>query len=292
MLLLGVSVAATFYVMGADVAVLQPSGIVAEKQRDLIVIVTLIMMVIVIPVFGLTAYISWKYREGNQKAVYKPEWDHDRVAESIWWGFPLVIIVALSVIIWQSSHRLDPSKPLASNTAPMTIQVVALQWKWLFIYPQQNIATVNYVQFPEKTPIRFELTSDAPMNSFWIPRLGGQVYAMSGMTQTLQLMANEEGYYDGSSANLSGEGFADMKFTARSSSQQDFDEWVSSIKQQPDQLDRTSYQQLAIPSKDNSPAYYSAKDAFLYDTIIAKYLHPDDKSMHSIPNKNHQSMGH
>ena len=164
------------------------------------------------------------------KAKHAPDWEHNYIAEYCWWGVPIVIIVILAVTTWKSSHDLNPFKPIESEKKPLAIQVVALHWKWLFIYPEQGIATVNFVQFPEKTPINFEITSDAPMNSFWIPQLGGQIYAMPAMRSKLHLIANEIGSFRGVSANISGKGFAGMTFTAKSSSEEDFDAWVQSGK--------------------------------------------------------------
>ncbi len=253
--------------------VLAAKGPIAGQQRDLIIVATSLMLLIVVPVFVLTAHIAWKYRAGNAEAhhLYKPDWDHNTKLETIWWGFPTAIILVLSVIIWQSSHSLDPFKPIASTKPPITIQVVALQWKWLFIYPQQNIASVNYVQFPEDRPVNFEITADAPMNSFWIPQLGGQVYAMSGMTTKLHLLADEPGSFRGSSANLSGEGFANMHFTAAATPQADFDDWVQSVRKSDRSLSLAEYNQLAMPSKDKIQLSYSSTEPSLHDKIVDKY---------------------
>jgi cytochrome o ubiquinol oxidase subunit 2 len=152
--------------------------------------------------------------------------------------------------------------------------VIALDWKWLFIYPEQRIATVNYVAFPEKTPVNFQITADAPMNSFWIPQLGGQIYAMPGMSTKLHLMADRTGEFRGSSANISGEGFAGMTFTAKSDTSAGFDRWVKSIKQSPNQLSLGTYDQLAKPSQDNPPMYYSLKEHNLYDIVVMKFMEP------------------
>lgn len=273
----------------ATFAVLDPKGIIAEKQRELMVIATLLMLLIVIPVFILTFTIAWKYRAGNSKAQYSPEWDHNKKFEAIWWGFPLLIIVVLSVIIYKSSHDLDPYKPINSPLAPVTIQVVALEWKWLFIYPDHDIATVNYLRVPTNRPINFEITSDAPMNSFWIPQLGGQMYAMAGMKTKLHLMANEEGEYNGSSANLSGEGFAGMRFVAEATTEQDFKAWISNMRTGDTKLSIENYSKLAKQSSNNPRSYYADTDEKLYDTIIMKYLHPlnDADEEHQISTGHH-----
>ena len=235
-------------------AIFHPAGPVAQQEWDLILMSFMLMLVVIIPVFILTAGIAWRYREGNTKASYRPDWDHSRLAESVWWGFPLTLITILSVITWNSTHHLDPFRPLASTTAPLTIQVVALEWKWLFIYPEQNIATVNTVHFPEDTPVRFEITADAPMNSFWIPSLGGQIYAMAGMSTQLQLLSDKPGSYRGSSANLSGRGFAGMHFQAIAEREYDFKQWVNQTKLSPQRLSQVSYDKLAVPTQNNPPA--------------------------------------
>jgi cytochrome o ubiquinol oxidase subunit 2 len=247
---------------------------VAQKERGLIILATLLSVIVVVPVFTLLGVIAWKYREGNTKAKYTPEADGNRVAETIWWLIPLLLIAVLSVINWQSSHELDPFRSLNTSAKSMTIQVVAMDWKWLFIYPDQHIASVNFVQFPKDTQLNFQITSDAPMNGFWIPQLGGQVYAMSGMSMQLHLMASKTGDFAGSSSNISGKGFAGMKFTARSSSQADFDSWVRSAKKSPNHLTLSAYNKLAAPSENNKTAVYSSAEHGLYDTIVMKYMMP------------------
>jgi cytochrome o ubiquinol oxidase subunit 2 len=272
-ILLGVFVALLIWLAaGSTVAILQPKGIIAEQQRDLLVFATLLSLVVIVPVYALTVMIAIRYRRGNKKATYAPDWDHSRKLEAIWWGVPIVIILILSVVTWQSSHALDPFKPLSSNNNPVTIQVVALEWKWLFIYPEQNIATINYIQFPEDTPINFVITADAPMNSFWIPELGGQVYAMNGMKNKLHLQANAPGTFKGSSANLSGEGFAAMKFTAESTKQVDFSQWVLDSKKASETLDKQRYAELSKPSKGSDQRVYGNVDGGLYDSIVMKYM--------------------
>jgi len=254
------------------VAVLNPAGIIARQQRDLLVVTTLLMLLIVVPVFGLTFFIAWKYRATNKKADYQPEWDHNRKLETIWWGFPCAIIAVLAVIAWTSSHQLDPFKPLDSPVEPLKVQVVALQWKWLFIYPEQQIASVNHLEIPAGRPINFEITADAPMNSFWIPRLGGQVYAMAGMSTKLHLMADKPGSFYGSSANLSGEGFSDMNFMTKASTNANFDMWVRTTKTSSNDLDWSTYLKLAEPGKASEQSVFATYERNLYDKVIAKYM--------------------
>lgn len=260
---------------GHNMDIMNPQGVIADRQRELLIFTVLLSMVVIVPVFVLLFVISWKYRQGNKKpGKYTPDWDSNKKLEVIWWGIPCAIILILGVITWRTSHELDPYKPLTSATKPVTVQVVALQWKWLFIYPEQHVASVNFLQIPEKTPVNFKITADAPMNSFWIPSLGGQVYAMSGMSTQLHLMADRTGDYDGSSANISGEGFAKMRFTARASSPSDFDAWVANIKQHSKGLTAQGYDKLAAPDVVAKPATYTLQEPDLYDKIVAKYMAP------------------
>lgn len=272
-LMIGVVAASLLYLGSLDLIVLNAKGMIGIKQRNLFLISSALMLLIIIPVFFISIYVTWKYRATNRNAKYAPDWDQSILAETIWWGVPFIIIVVLSVLTWKSSHELDPFRPLDSDAKPVTIQVVALQWKWLFIYPEEQIATVNYLRIPEKRPINFEITSDAPMNSFWIPQLGGQIYAMSGMNSRLHLIADEVGVYKGYSAQLSGKGFAAMHFIAESTTQEDFDQWAASVKESPLLLNLDTYQELAKPSEE-TPAFYQLQDTQLFDRILMKYMMP------------------
>lgn len=288
LLIAGIATLLAFLVRNNNVAILSPKGTIANQQKDLLVAASLLSLIVVIPVFILTAFIAWKYRESNKNAKYTPDWDHNTILESIWWGIPIILILIIGTMTFKSSHKLDPFKALDSSVAPVSIQVVALQWKWLFIYPDYDIATVNFIQFPIDTPINFTITADAPMNSFWIPNLGGQIYAMSGMTTKLHLMANEIGDFKGSSANLSGAGFSDMNFIARSSSKTDFDSWLTEVQQSKDVLSKKEYLSLSTPSKNNPTILYSTKPVNLYNEIIAKYA----MTMHQNESDNHQPHNH
>jgi cytochrome o ubiquinol oxidase subunit 2 len=261
-----------------NVAILNPKGAIALHERNLIVTAILLMLIVVIPIFTLLGVFAWKYRAGNKSAKYTPDWNHNIPLQLVWWAIPAIVISTLAVINWNTTHALDPYKPLESATKPLTIQVVALRWKWLFIYPEQNIATVNYIQFPEKTPINFELTADAPMSSFWIPSLGGQMYAMSGMVTKLHLIANEQGKFDGSAAEINGAGFAGMKFIARSSSRKDFDTWVNDVREAPSPLDSQELKSLSQPSENIPVTYYSSVEEGLYNGIIEKFMEPQNST--------------
>lgn len=262
------------FLLNSDIAVLQPAGEVGQKEKNLIVLAISLCLIVVLPVFFMTFYIAWKYRAGNKSAKYQPSWDHSLKIESVWWGIPLLIITVLAVVAWNSAHDLDPFKSLASSQKPLPVQVVALNWKWLFIYPEQNISTVNYLEIPINRPIDFQITADAPMNSFWIPQLGGQIYAMSGMSTQLHLMADKTGTYVGRSANISGRGFAGMQFDTKAVASNDFSAWVDHVKSSPNKLDFDNYSKLALESENNPVAYYSSTADNLYDSVIMKYMMP------------------
>jgi cytochrome o ubiquinol oxidase subunit 2 len=269
LLFLALSALVWLYIASHDIPVLDPKGWVAAQQKSLLISSTLLMLIVVVPALLLTLVFAWRYREGNKKAKYTPDWDHSHLAEVLWWGVPCVIIAVLGVMTWFSTYQLNPFKPIDSDKKAITIQAVALQWKWLFIYPEQGIATLNFVQFPEKTPVRFEITADAPMNSFWIPALGGQIYAMPGMKTALHLIADEEGVYRGSSANISGKGFAGMSFQARSLSDEGFTSWVKSVKKGSGALE---YKALVPPSQYQPPASYVLREKDLFNQILMKYM--------------------
>jgi cytochrome o ubiquinol oxidase subunit II len=274
LLFLAIAAITTVYIRGHDIAVLEPKGMIGEGEKDLIITSSVLMLIVVIPVLVLTWVFAWKYREGNLKSKHAPDWEHNHIAECCWWGVPCVIIVILAILTWKSSHDLNPFQPIVNGTKPIEIQAVALDWKWLFIYPEQGIATVNFIQFPEKTPINFEITADAPMNSFWIPQLGGQIYAMPAMRSKLHLIANEVGTFRGASANISGEGFAGMTFTAKSSSPEEFAQWVESVKQSPKHLTLETYEQLVHPTSYHPVEYFVLDQQGLFDWIMMKYMVP------------------
>lgn len=262
---------------GCKWALLDPKGVIAASEKNYLVNSTLLMLAIVIPVILLSFYIAWKYSAKNKKAEYDPTWTHSTLLEVVCWTIPAIIIFTLATWAWKSTHDLDPYKPLDDNTKPLTIQAVALDWKWLFIYPEQHIATVNFVQFPVNTHVRFLITADAPMNSFAIPQLASQIYAMAGMQTKLHLNATEIGEYRGLSTNFSGDGFSGMHFVAKVSTQADFDKWVGTVKASPKRLTMANYNQLALPSENNPIEYFSYVDNELFEDIIMKYMMPAGK---------------
>lgn len=252
---------------------LETKGALADAERDLILLGAGLSLIVVIPVFAMLFGFAWHYREDNHQADYRPQWDHSRLAETIWWGVPLLLIGFLSIVTWEATHRLDPFRPLAAAREPITVQVVAMEWKWLFIYPDHDVATINYLRLPKDTPVSFDITADAPMNSFWIPALGGQMYAMPGMSTKLHLIANENGKYRGQSANLSGEGFADMHFTTEVSSVESFDDWVTTNQSAGPYLNKAVYSEVSKPG-ESKPKVFAGADADLYATIVNRYHAP------------------
>ena len=265
-----------WYLHDSNIALLNPAGSIAEKQRNLMYVTVLLGLIIIIPVYLLTFFIAWRYRENGGKGRYQPEIEGNTKAEIVWWSIPTIIIIVLSVITWNSSHTLDPHRRIASATEPLQVQVIALDWKWLFIYPEQKIASVNMVQIPNDRPVEFQITADAPMNSFWIPQLGSQIYAMPGMSTKLNLEAKKPGDYKGLSANISGKGFADMRFTARVSDNDDFQRWITNVTSQSRTLDQEQYTKLAEPGMSGMVLYASV-DKDLYNKVVMKYMHPEQQ---------------
>jgi cytochrome o ubiquinol oxidase subunit II len=256
---------------GEQYVVLDPKGMIGKQQLDLMLVTTGLACLIIVPVLIMAFVIVWRYRDRpGSKAKYKPQWSHNTKLEIVWWAIPILIIAIIGGITAKYTYLLEPSRPIESEAKPIVIQVTSLDWKWLFQYPDQNIATVNFVEFPEDVPVRFELTADAPMNSFWIPQLGGQIYTMSGMKMMLHLIADEPGDYKGLGANFSGKDFEKMKFTARATSKEKFEEWVKSIKSSSPALTKEGYEQLAKPGV-SEPVSYSSIPNGLFDQIVNKY---------------------
>lgn len=266
------SLAPALLLGGCDMTLFNPKGQVGMDERTLIITATLLMLIVVIPVIVMTLAFAWKYRASNTQAEYKPDWHHSNRIEAVVWLVPCVIIAILGWITWESTHKLDPYRPLDSEVKPVTIQAVSLDWKWLFIYPEQGIATVNEIAFPKDTPVNFQITSDSVMNSFFIPQLGSQIYSMAGMETKLHLIAREAGTYAGISANYSGSGFSGMRFKAIASSQADFEQWVRNAQASPSKMTPEAYQALVSPSEHEPVAYYSGAEPNMFDGIIYQYM--------------------
>lgn len=261
-------------VAGSPVALFSPQGPVASGETRVIAESVLVMLAVAIPMLGTLFFFAWKYRADNPRATYEPNAKHGPWKELALWAIPASVVVVLGFIAWGSTFALDPYAPIASSKPPITIQVVALRWKWLFIYPEQGIATINFVEFPEQTPVHFELTADAPMSSFWIPELGSQIYAMAAMQTQLNLEAASTGEYPGRDTEINGEGYAGMTFTAKSVTDRDFENWVSGVKAASASLDRAAYDALAAPSQNDPPATYASVDPNLYEWVLTKDMTP------------------
>lgn len=264
--------AAVFSLVGCQGGVLDPKGQVGVDEKTLIIVSTLLMLLVVIPVIVMTLFFAWKYREGRDHEIYAPKWAHSGRIETIVWLVPVAIIVILGGITWYSTHALDPYKPLDHEREPLTVQVVSLNWKWLFIYPEQGVASVNELVFPVDVPVQFRITSESTMNSFFIPQLGSQIYSMAGMETRLHLIANEAGTYHGISANYSGEGFSDMNFDAIATSDTEFEQWVTSVRQDNPTLTPERYATLATPSEDHPVEHFGSVSDGLFHQIIHRYM--------------------
>ncbi|MFP6561478.1 ubiquinol oxidase subunit II [Paraburkholderia sp. B3] len=268
---LGSGLAAMLSGCSGNFPLLDPKGSVGVAEKSLIATATGAMLLVVVPVIILTLLFAWRYRASNRHAVYAPKWAHSTAIEVVVWAIPAVIILFLGILTWRTSHELDPYKPLESNVKPINVEVVALDWKWLFIYPDLGIATVNQLAVPVGTPVNFRITSDSVMNSFFIPQLGTQVYAMAGMQTHLHLIADQPGNFEGLSSNYSGRGFSDMKFRTLATSQGDFDAWVKKVKASAGSLGMDQYATVAQPSEKVPVQYFSTVDPKLFNNIIAKY---------------------
>jgi cytochrome o ubiquinol oxidase subunit II len=277
--------------VGCNMIVLNAPGDVAAQQGDLIVVATLLMLLIIVPVIALTLIFAWRYRANNTKAIYTPDWDHSTQLELAIWAAPLLIIIALGAITWVSTHKLDPyrpidriaaGRPVPAGTKPLVIEVVALDWKWLFLYPEQGIATVNEVAVPVDRPIQFKITGVTVMNSFYVPALAGQIYAMPGMETKLHAVMNTPGDYVGFSANYSGAGFSEMRFRLKGMSDADFERWLAKVRRSGNALARADYLQLEKPSASEPVRHYAQVDAGLYDAILNRCVDPNKMCMHEM----------
>ena len=262
---------------GCNTVVMNPSGDIANQQARLIVISTALMLLIIVPVIILTLLFAWRYRKSNTSAPYEPDWDHSTRLELVIWGAPLLIIIALGLLTWITTHTLDPyrplsridaERPLSPQVKPLVVEVVALDWKWLFIYPEQGIATVNELAAPVDVPIQFKITASNVMNSFYIPALAGQIYAMPSMETKLHAVINRPGTYSGFSANYSGAGFSGMRFAFHGLSDQAFDQWVTQARTAPATLSRENYLDLEKPSENEPVRHYASVDPGLFGAIL------------------------
>jgi len=281
----------TSLLAGCNTVLMSPSGYIAMQQRDLIVVSTILMLIIIVPVIILTLVFAWRYRASNVNAKYDPEWHHSTMVELMIWSAPLIIIIALGAITWVSTHKLDPYRPLErisadrelpTNVTPMTVEVVALDWKWLFLYPEQGIATVNELVAPVDRPILFKMTASTVMNSFFIPAMAGQVYAMPGMETKLNAVINRPGVYEGFSANYSGAGFSDMRFKFYGMPAADFANWVEQTRAGQETLTREAYLKLEQPSEAEPVRRYASVADGLYEAILNRCVESNRMCMNDM----------
>ncbi|HEY1943007.1 MAG TPA: ubiquinol oxidase subunit II [Roseiarcus sp.] len=254
--------------LGGCSGVLDPAGPVGAAQKLILVDSVAIMLAIVLPVFVLIAGFAFWFRASNSRAFYWPDWEFSGHLELIVWAIPTLVVVVLGGVAWFGSHDLDPFRPLPGKAKPVEVQVVALDWKWLFIYPEEGVAGVNEVAVPVGVPIHFTITSSGVMNSFFVPRLGSQIYAMAGMTSQLWLQADEPGTFGGFSANFSGQGFAHMRFDLKALPQDDYAKWIAEAKASGADLDHNRYAELVKPSTNVSPSAYRSVEPGLFESIV------------------------
>ncbi len=275
---------------GCNTLLLNAPGDIARQQGDLIVVSTLLMLIIIVPVIALILFFAWRYRASNREASYKPDWDHSLQLELVIWAAPLLIIIALGAITWISTHTLDPYRPLdriaegrpvPEDVEPLVVEVVALDWKWLFLYPEQGIATVNELAAPVDRPIRFKLTSSTVMNAFYVPALAGMIYTMPGMQTELNAVMGTPGDYEGFSSNYSGAGFSGMRFRFHALDHAGFDGWVAQVRDG-GKLDREAYLVLEKPSEREPVLHFGSVEGGLYDAILNRCVDPRRMCMHEM----------
>jgi cytochrome o ubiquinol oxidase subunit II len=262
--------------------VLDPHGPIGNSERLILIDSVAIMLVIVIPVIVATLGFAWWFRASNDRATYLPYWSFSGQLELIVWAIPALVITFLGGIAWFGSHALDPFRPLDSQSPPVEIQVVSLDWKWLFIYPSDGVASVNQLIIPAGTPVHFTLTSTGVMNSFFVPQLGSQIYAMAGMTSQLSLQADEPGDYPGISAQFSGDGFSDMRFVVHAMAADDYARWLASAKDRGAILDNTAYAALTQQSSNVKATTYHGVDPKLFDSVVNETA-PDAGGAQELP---------
>jgi len=268
---------------GCNMVVLNPMGDVALQQRNLVIFATAIMLMIVIPVIALVGIFAWRYRATNTAATYEPDWNHSTLLELVIWTAPLLIVICLGAVTWTGTHLLDPyrpieriakGRPLAPGTKPLEVQVVALDWKWLFIYPEYGIATVNELAAPVDRPIQFRLTSSTVMNAFYVPTLAGMIYAMPSMETKLHAVINRPGNYAGFSSNYSGAGFSGMRFRFYGMDDASFAAWVARNKAAPAMLSRNTYLGLEKPTENAPVMRFAAVAPGLFDAVVGQCIAP------------------
>ncbi len=262
----------------SNLVLFHPKGPVGHSERFVIIAAFALMMIVVLPVIFMALWFPWKYRASNTKAKYMPKWNRSIAIDLVVWLVPVAIIMALALLTWSRMFTLDPYHPIESSAKPVTIEAVSLDWKWLFIYPDRNIAAVNQIVFPAGVPLNFRITSDSVLTSFFIPQLGSQIYAMPGRQSQLHLLAAEAGTFEGHNQQFSGKGYSDMHFAAIAVSAEAFEAWVRKVSESPGKLDSSEYGKLKTPSLDYPVTYFSSVDQGLFEGIINSYRAGDGNS--------------
>jgi cytochrome o ubiquinol oxidase subunit 2 len=271
--------------------ILDPVGPVGAAEKQILINSTAIMLAIIVPTMIATVAVAFWFRRGNTKAAYRPDWEYSGAIELVVWAIPVLTITLLGGIAWIGSHNLEPSKPLASKVRPLNVEVVSMDWKWLFIYPDQGIATVNQLVVPAGTPINFRLTSATVWNTFFVPQMGSMIYTMPRMTTRLNLEADRQGVFPGRSAHFSGDGFPGMEFNVNSVSPQQFAAWVQSAHRSGQMLDARGYAQLSQPTSYVKPMTFSGVAPGLFDAIASGHSIPPQQLPHSRPAPGNTGIG-
>ncbi len=286
--LIGVALFSMIAVVGVIALVLQehgatllaPQGHIAQEELSLITNVFYLMLITAVAVFSLAGFVAWWYRASNTRARYEPEWEHGPLGELVWWAIPIEIVLVVGALIWSSTHALDPSRALEKGGDPLKVQVIALPSQWLFVYPGEGVAIANHLAIPVGQQIEFAITADAPMNSFWIPALGGQIYAMTGMATMLHLIADTPGTYRGSSANYSGQGFAEMAFPVYALTQEEYALFIERVKSTSGTLSQSEYAILRAQPGGREVSYAAVAPNLFYN-LLMRYSGPKERVMQS-----------
>ena len=283
---IGFAAAAAALTAGCNRGIFDPIGPVASAEKQILINSTAIMLAIIIPTMIATVGFAWWFRRGNRKATYLPDWEYSGAVEMVVWGIPILTVMLLGGIAWIGSHDLDPGRPLKSTVPPLKVEVVSLDWKWLFIYPDQGIATVNQLVVPAGTPVSYRLTSATVWNTFWVPQMGTMIYTMPRMATRLNLQADRQGSFKGLSGHFSGDGFPGMEFQVQSLPADQFAMWAQGARGQGQALDGRSYAELSRPSSYVKPMTYGAVAPGLFDAIVANRA-PQAPVQHNQPTSDH-----
>jgi len=268
----GLAVSLPFALAACQTAVIDSRGAVGIADKTILIDSLVIILAIVIPTIVATLGFAWWFRSSNRRAARLPDWAYSGRIELIVWSIPLLVIILLGGVAWIGSHDLDPAEPLASDKQPLDVQIVSLDWKWLFIYPRQDVASVNQLVIPDGTPIRFSLTSASVMNAFFVPQLASMIYTMNGMTTKLNLMADEPGVFAGLSSHFSGDGFSGMHFDVRAIPEDQFSAWIEAARRSGPALDTAGYEALEKQGTNVEPSTFRLVDSKLFERIATQEL--------------------